>query len=512
MSPKPPPRRITMPLRPSAALAAFRPYWYAIGALAAVAFIAYGSYVPFQWKAREWSEATAQFSRAIREPRPNSISDWVANVALGVPLGFCLLGAIRVDRKGFWNTAAVGLALLSLGSLFSSGIEFGQLYCVGRICSGSDIYAQTLGVLLGLSAWLFFGQTLTDRLRSALDSNALRNSSAPLFVGYALLLALVQALPLDLSVNPRELYHHLRDKTTPVPFGELFQAHAKTEDDLKRLKAWAELTLLFLPLGALAAGLPGKFRSVEGAMKVCGLGFGIAAITELIQVLVLSRHPSATDVLIGGIGFLLGWVAARILADRRVKEYRWEVALAASQLLLVPLIAESWFPYEFTPGAVADQLAKISWKPLENQVLNDNYLWAFNEILARGMIYTSLGSVLIWISKRRDRWTRSVYAALVCMGIAMVLEFGQALIPGRVVSPTDALFGLIGGYAGAEVARRSLGAVASPSKPLAVPTPPAMVGPALPLPAPGEPWWMASARQYPGVVLPRDESAGGPNG
>lgn len=299
--------------------------WYGRLALAVAAFVVYGSYVPFDWRWRPWDEATAAFRwtwahRAV----PDSRSDWAANVALGVPLGFALLGWRRLDERNPAVTAAAGAAVVTACTLFAAAVEFGQLFSVRRTCSGSDIWAQGLGALAGVGLWAGGGQWLTDRLRAVLARDAVRASTAVPFAGYAAVVLLAQTLPLDLTASPRDISRRLRDPdiVTRVPFAEL----AAPADGGKTAADWVRLVAVFLPAGLLASGLPGRLGSAAGWVPAAAVGLGFAAATEGLQVLVVSRHPGVTDAVIGGGGFVLGWTVGRVAAQPRVRRHRGWVA------------------------------------------------------------------------------------------------------------------------------------------------------------------------------------------
>lgn len=513
--PLPPPRPVTMWLRPSSPTGRV-PLWGYVALLAGVmAFIVYGSYVPFDWRARPWDEVISAYRWAVSNRAiPDSRSDWAANVALGVPLGFAALGLFRANRVGKVGDAFTAGAVVVACTLFSAAVEFGQLYCVGRTCSGSDIWAQGLGAAIGAGTWIAKGRWLTEKLRATLSQDGVRSSTAPLLAGYAGVVLLVQLLPLDLTASPKDIYRRLTDsgQVTIVPFTDLMErpGHGRL-DDLKKLADWFELFALFVPAGLLAAGLPGRFRSANGLPSVAGYGLLGAAASEAGQILVVSRHASSTDVLVGGFGILFGWATARILADRGVKAYRPEVALVLGQLWVAGLAVTHWQPFDFRPQTFAARLDAIDWMPLGSQV-SKNYLWALNEILMKFLVYVPLGAVAVWASKQHHQWSRPWIAAAVCGLVAVVLELGQSLVPSRYVSPTDVLFGLVGGYLGGELTRRLLGvrvkfkiesgtapAVASTTTPL-----PAAPVIQLPPPAPNEPWWAAAERAFPAKPYPTE--------
>ncbi len=459
-SPVPPPRRrqVTLHLRPSVALRVFRPWWFAAATAGVMLFIAYGSFVPFDSQPKEWDTATAEFHIALGKwfDLPSK-SDFAANVALGVPFGFCLLGALRVDRPRRWLTAAVGVGVVAVCGGYAAGVEFTQLFFRERVCSGADITAQTLGGLVGVVAWVLAGQWATDRLRRAFDSDGVRHTTAPLLIAYAGLLLVVLTLPLDLTASPTELFKRLRDDTAWVPLGELFDRPGESgEHDLKVVAGWCELFALYLPLGLLAGGLAGKFRTADGLFRVVGLGLLAGLLAEACQVLVKSRHPSLTDVLLAGAGVTTGWATARILALRGVRKRRAEVALLLGQVWAAVLAVVAWHPYQFYPAVAGERLGAMSWLPLRDAV-QGQYLWAAEDLLAKFALAVPLGAVVAWGmggSPPAKRWAVWLTAVAVTGLVAAGLEFGQAMLPTRTVCPTDVLLAAAGGWAGAAVTRR----------------------------------------------------------
>lgn len=461
-SPVPPPRRrqVTLHLRPSVALRVFRPWWFAAATAGVMLFIAYGSFVPFDYQPKGWDAAAAEFGVALGKWfDPPSKSDFAANVALGVPFAFCLLGALRVDRPRRWLTAAVGVGVAAGCGGYAAGVEFAQLFFRERVCSGADVAAQTIGAVGGVAAWVIAGQWVTDRLRRAMDSDGVRNTTAPLVAVYAGLLLVILTLPLDLTASPTELFRRLRYQTTWVPLGEWFDRPTESGDrDWKTVATWCELFALYLPLGLLAGGLAGKFRTADGLFRVIGLGLLAGLLAEACQVLVVSRHPSVTDVLLAAAGVTAGWAAARASASRGVRKRRAGAALLLGQGWAAVLAVVAWHPYEFYPAVTGERLGAMNWLPLRDAV-RGQYLWAAEDLLAKFALAVPLGAVVAWGMGGRPpaaRWAVWLTAVAVTGLVAAVLELGQAMLPARTVCPTDVLLAVAGGWAGAAVTRRLL--------------------------------------------------------
>ena len=74
------------------------------------------------------------------------------------------------------------------------------------------------------------------------------------------------------------------------------------------------LAALYLPVGLLAARRDEQFwRKWDSAPKVFGLGLLLAFVLETLQLIVASRSPGVTDVIVGGTSVSLGWAIGRVL-------------------------------------------------------------------------------------------------------------------------------------------------------------------------------------------------------
>lgn len=432
------------------------PRTYALLALGVVAFTLYGSYVPFHYRDRPWSEAVDAFEWAMENRLAmESRSDWASNLLLGVPLGFCCLAALRVDRPSRPQATLAGLAILPVCVAFAAAVEFGQLYFPGRTCAGSDVWAQGMGAAVGVLLWVLRGQWITDKLRGAFVQPGQQGNPAALLLAYASFALLVQLLPLNLTASPAVLYHRAKDsaQVTLIPLGELNPEPGQPSvDELEKLQAWLELLALSWPLGALIARLPGTWRLIDGFPRVFAVALLGSTLAELGQ-LTVSRHPSTTDVLLLAFGICAGWAAALSFADRGVRDVRLRVALVSGTLWFAALALIHWHPFDFRPAILADRLGDLEWMPMADQAAK-NYLWALNEVLTKFTLFVPIGVLAVWARRTTVSRPSVLIPVLLSGGVAAILEFGQAMIPSRTPSPTDLLFGIVGGWIGAEVTRR----------------------------------------------------------
>ena len=394
-------------------------------------FTIYGSLVPFHFVPRPLSEAVAAFGWVL-EHRINiqSRSDWGANFLLGGPVAFCLLASWRADRRSGLLTLAVGGAVVLGCSAFAATVEFAQLFFPGRTCSASDIVAQTLGSVAGVALWISFGQTLTNAARRAWADPRAGGAAGRLLVGYAVVIGLVQLLPLDINTSPVDVYRKLRDgpadgRVTVVPFAEFDRANP-----WPKVQNWLELVGLFLPAGLLLARMPGASGRPGGVLVV---GLAAALVTELGQ-LVVSRHPSPTDVVWGGVGVWAGYAAGRVDA-------RFRPLLAMAWLLV--LAVTHWQPFVVSPTA-----GRVEWVPFADAQAQ-NYFGALDQVLERLVMFLPVG-VLAAGDTRRP----TLIGGAAGFGLALALELGQVYLPARTAATTELVTGTVAAAAGAIVAGR----------------------------------------------------------
>lgn len=427
--------------------------WLAVGV---VAFTVYGSFVPFVLRPHTTDHPLASFRWAL-EQRSNiqSRSDFLANFALGVPLGFCLLAWRLLDRNPT-RLAVAGTAafLWPLCVLLAVGVEFGQLYFEGRTCSGSDILAQSAGSLFGMCAFVFAGQWAIDRVRRQFDHEQYRTPAVALLVVYGGVLALSQLLPLDLSASPADWVHKFRDgKATLSPFSEM-GANAGGPA-WRKGQAWLELAAVYLPVGLLLAfvpqfdprPLPGVLpgvTAVRAAMRVLGAGLLLASVLEACQFLVMSRSPSTTDVLLGGGAALLGWLLARGMGTGRGLDI--EAVLILAQGWLLWLAVAAWLPFEFDGPSGGQRFRQLTWLPFE-AAMEKNYLAGLEEIVTKTLLFVPFGVIVAAYGPPARK--RIGVAVGLSVGVGLLLEAGQLYLPDRFPSPMDVVYAAAGGWLGA---------------------------------------------------------------
>lgn len=399
--------------------------WYALAAAGVVAFTIYGSLVPFDFRWREPGDAIGSFAWAMRfRTGIESKSDGLANFLLGVPLGFAVLGGLRVDRGRGWDTVRTAALAWPGCAGLAVTVEFLQLYLPTRMCSGADVYAQSLGSAVGMVGWLAVGQRFTDVARRIGSDPRAGGRTGQLLAAYLLLILIVQTLPLDLTASPGAVYRKIRDGGVGLtPFGEW----GRGDNHAGMLKSWVILFAVYLPAGLLAARLPNR-----GFAAVAAGAVGVAVGMEACQLFV-SRSPSVTDVIVGVAAVVTGWGLSETgKRGRFALGAAWVVALAVA----------AWLPFAVV---VAPRWDAVVWVPFADLFLR-NDLDIPGQVLSRMLAFAPLGILA-------GTGGRVGFAAAMAGGVAVVLEAGQLFVPGRVPGTTDVVLAAAGAWAAAVVTR-----------------------------------------------------------
>ena len=130
---------------------------FAIATTIVIAVIVYGSLYPFAFRPAD--DGIGPVLRALwesRAERPGRVT-FLANILLYMPLGFFAIHAL--GRRG--GAAGRMVLITLLGVFLSVSMELLQYFDEGRVTDAPDVYANTLGTLIGAGA----GSLLTESIR-----------------------------------------------------------------------------------------------------------------------------------------------------------------------------------------------------------------------------------------------------------------------------------------------------------------------------------------------------------
>lgn len=437
-----------------------------LAAVAYTAFVIYGSLVPLEFQALAWDDAVARF-REIRflQLGIGSRADWVANLLLFIPLAFLWLGALAY-RRSLPVRLVASAFVVACAVLLSVAIEFTQLYFPQRTVSLNDLFAESLGSLLGIALWWAVGERFAAWLAGWKRAQSHLDLARRITLAYLALLFGYSLLPLDLTISPVEVYHKFREgKLNLLPFARLPDHPVQAAYELgSDALLWLVPALLWR--GSGKASSPKVWAGMTGA----------AVLLEILQLFVYSRVSDITDVFTAAVGAGLGvWIAGRFARQGRHatpaagKGFAVLMLLAAAWSVLI--FAVFWYPFEFrADGAflrarLRDFLGNV---PFQAYYFGTEYR-AATEVMHKVLFFIPLGLLLgTFVSRLRYLW-RGYGTAFSLAWIALI---GVVAVGGRLAQPeknpdiVDAALHGVGGGVGFVIARLVLSRRAAKVRPM----------------------------------------------
>jgi len=402
--------------------------------LAHACFIIYGSLVPFTFESLPLSEAWAEFKKIITSPLGNfSRANLLANILIGIPGPFLLLGALhtRKTRPSLLLLAAA----LAYSALLASTAEFLQLFVPSRITALSDIAAQTTGGFMGLLVWLWAGPYIRSMLQGLLFADKNMDTGTFIFYSYLLVLLLLHILPMDLSPKLGLLYNQWQEgKIVLVPFSSWSNIY----DVLSSLPG----IFLWIPAGWYLT----RVRHWSLPMTCAGVIAGIAFL-EFMQLFVLSRTTDVTNIILAGIGGLMGALPGKkgqIQSREQTTEHKAGLRLGAGLFAawLVFVLIIFWMPFTFTfeEQFLRNSVRQIGLVPL--QLYTDKpYMHSALNMLSTTVYFVPLGVIFSCFVSRHfsGQAARAMSLLFLILAglLAGIIEFAQVFIPERYADITD---------------------------------------------------------------------------
>ena len=410
------------------------------GALAVftLAFVAYGSLVPFTWRHDlTWAEALAEWRVMAGQPIAHVWrGDFPVNVLLFLPAGFFLTGAVAPrGRRGAW--AAAGVVAASVAAV-AVALEFAQLFVVSRTASWSDVIALALGGVIGAALWPLAGRTGADRVVAFFRGASGRQLEVLMLAAYATGWIGVSLLPL---LFPRFAY----------PLARTVWLRAAYQPVAGEVAAdWLLAATAVAPLGLLAVWLVSSRHRVVRLSAGAATATAVVLLDRLAQVTPLSTAPEAAARCVGvAAGAWLAWRGGSTpLAGLPGGPRQTALALSAWSVVLA---MAAWAPFDFgVPAAMVEARIEILYQRVP---LHRHYwappLAALHAVLTVFLLALPLAAVLRAGSWRRGRGLPAASAVAVTTAVFALLEWGQLYLPARRADVTDVIIAAVGAVMGA---------------------------------------------------------------
>ena len=168
---------------------------FGLATLGFVAFVLYGSLVPFHYEPLSWEETWTRWQEVWTRPLGvDSRTDFATNVILFIPLSFLLVGTFAANHGRKVAVLAAVFAIPCCGAV-SAAIEFTQLWFPQRCSSMNDVLAETIGAVIGSLLWVATGRRITDYVESIWIASGPNNLAVRLLPAYLFFLVLIHVMP-----------------------------------------------------------------------------------------------------------------------------------------------------------------------------------------------------------------------------------------------------------------------------------------------------------------------------
>jgi len=423
-------------------------------AIGYLVFVIYGSLVPLNFRPMSWSSALDAFDALRLDLGSGSRIDSATNVLLTIPLAFLWSGVVWPTRSPAWRLLAV-VAVFTGCFTISIVVEFAQIFFPGRTTSLNDIAAQGLGEVIGITLWVIFGTHVMRWVETLPFARSRVEIAQRLLVLYLFVLLGYNVLPLDLSINPVEIYHKWNaGRVVILPFSWGYTDRAQQLYELVTdVAIWIPVAFLW------------RLSSEKSNAAVWTRAVAAAALIEFLQLFVMSRVSDSTDLVLAGVGAALGIWAAHIFkqldrapettASGRTGRAPGRIVpwAAAAFVWLVILAIVFWYPFNFNfeSAFLRQRVLGVKQVPLHAYWASSPFR-AVTEVLHKtGFLFplgVLLGGIAIGIPRIVPRGLVHTGMVLFIMGTASTIEAVQIALPRKNVDLTDWFLEISGAVAG----------------------------------------------------------------
>jgi VanZ family protein len=402
--------------------------------LAYLAFVVYGSLVPFDYRDHSFHQAMDQF-RAIAYLNlgVGSRADWIANIVLYVPLAFlgCVwfLGMRRPTALRYLGLVFVFAFCVAV----AVAVEFTQIFFAPRTVSLNDLLAETIGTLGGIVLWIV-GSRRIVALWDAFAQGG-RQSVVAAIATYGVIYIVLSLFPYDFVLSGQELAWKLASGNqawliTPG-CGALLPCSARLAGD----------AIGIAPLGVFL----GLLAPATSYRRVFMVGVLLGLLLELLQLFLASGVSQGLSVLMRGMG-LVGGVAVSQLLLHHGPSRLAEIIRRASFFASLPYLAllaglNGWFSGAWlSPAEALARLADVRFMPFYYHYFSTEPV-AMASALANAVMYAPVG-LLLWARTAGQVRTvdhPALKAALWAVLLALPVELGKLFVPLKHPDFTDLL-------------------------------------------------------------------------
>lgn len=410
-------------------------FWLAV---IATIFVAYGSMIPFVYRAYTFQESLNLFAKipylSLGEA---SRADWFANAIIYIPISFAWCGYFSTSHRKVisYNVLIILLVLMAVI------IEYLQIFIAPRTVSLNDLIAEIIGILIGVGLWLGSKEFMLTHLEQLYRTQKV--SVHAILIIYVTGYVLFSLFPYDFYFSGAELSNAFENKGLP-----LFGYVEGQKLGLKMLALWMVKLLVVLPLGYLYMTYKGP--DLPPKVSLISISLLLFLMLEVAQYFTVSGNSSFWSVIIIFIGFYGGVECAKRWSLRNIQSHTRKIR-AVIYLGMLPFIffvlglrGLSLSP-EGSFSAMMNQLEKISFIPFYYHYFTTE-VHALLSLMAQILLVGPVGILLAlhdWGDGKGSRhawWNLLIFGALFSLFFEAVGLYWSNLKP----DPTNILIGGVG--------------------------------------------------------------------
>ncbi|MBK8895006.1 MAG: VanZ family protein [Propionivibrio sp.] len=397
-------------------------------------FVVYGSLVPLDFRPLSIDQAWTIFQHIpMYKLGVESRADWIANGVLYVPVGF-LTAHLLLQKL----SAVRRIPLFFFAGLFSIavafGVEFAQIFFPPRTVSLNDLFAESIGSIIGLMLAAGYSDWFKILLHAALSTPR----RLALHLGEAYLAGYIafSLFPYDLLLSWPELEQKLHGNNWGLflvgdPHGRI----------LTVLRLLTE-TLLTIPFGLfLGARSAPRIATYQQAALLGILLGGFVEIARFFTASGVSQGVSVLTRMVGVYGGLTLWNHRADWSLERMALLARRYALPLSVIYILTLLQiNGWFSYRWNGTDYAlSRLGDLHFLPFYYHYYTTEAK-ALYSLASVCLMYLPIG-LLTW--SYRSTPAKALFYALIATSI---VETGKLFLEGIRPDPTNILLGALASW------------------------------------------------------------------
>lgn len=407
------------------------------GAVFATTFVAYGSLVPFVYRAHSFSDSLAIFLNIpFLSLGVSSRADWIANAVIYIPISFAWCGYFSSRNR---SGVSFGLLMVLMG-LMAIIIEYLQIFVAPRTVSLNDLLAEICGILIGAGVWMGTKDFVLSHLEIYYRTGKI--SIRAILSVYAFCYVLFSLFPFDFYISGDELANALESKGIP-----LFALRNWQEIDIKQLAMWGVNFCIIMPFGYFY----GRHRAgrLPSQKIIFSVSLAIFLLLDLIQFFTASGRSFFISALVSSLGVLAGVESGKRWSFQNsfshIRKIRGFIYLGMVPFILISLSVRGW---QLVPvGSVetlTELLGKINFTPFYYHYFTTE-IRALLSVIAQISLVAPVGGLLALNDCIEHRRHPRSWRLLALWGalFSLFFEAGGLFWSGLKPDPTNLLIGAL---------------------------------------------------------------------